>query len=178
MRAVQMSYTKNKMQDLARELYREHGWAMPRGFVRHEKSDPRNFTLAEWQQCKRAGRDPKKTKEVFQDAWMSSDNRDAFANALKAHGFILAKGDRRGHIAVDHNGEAFAISKYAGIKTKQVRDRLGKPDELPSKDAAHKVAADRVAIRLAETADSVHESPVRNADAPNIWVFTGMLLGI
>jgi hypothetical protein len=150
MRAVQMSFSKNKMQELSRELYHEHGWTMPRGFVRHEESDPRNYSLAEWQQCKRSKRDPTKTKEIFQDAWAISDSRQAFASALQSHGFVLAKGDRRGHIAVDHNGEAFAISRYVGIKAKQVRDRLGKPDDLPSQNDAHKVAADRVAARLGE----------------------------
>ncbi|MEP6066937.1 MAG: relaxase [Paracoccaceae bacterium] len=150
MRAVQMSYSKNKMQELSRELYREHGWQMPRGFVRHAERDPRNFTLAEWQQCKRAKRDPKHMKEVFQDAWAISDSRAAFANALKSNGLILAKGDKRGHIAVDHNGEAYAVSRYVGIKAKQVRDRLGQPDDLPNKGAAHQIAAERVTTRLEE----------------------------
>ncbi|AEI93106.1 relaxase/mobilization nuclease domain-containing protein [Roseobacter litoralis] len=146
MRAVQMSFSRRKMQDLSRE----HGWQMPRGFVRHEERDPRNFTLAEWQQCKRAGRDPTKTKEIFQDAWAISDSRTAFGNALEAHGFVLAKGDRRGHIAVDRNGEAFAIAKYVGVKAKQVRDRLGDPSKLPSKNEAHRIASDRTIKRLAE----------------------------
>lgn len=68
MKAVQLSFTHTKLQSVARDLYRDHGWKMPRGFVRHEERDPRNFTLAEWQQCKRAKRDPAKTKEIFQDA--------------------------------------------------------------------------------------------------------------
>lgn len=153
MRAVQMSFTRLKMQDLSRELYREHGWQMPRGFMRHEERDPRNFTLAEWQQCKRAGRDPKKTKEIFQDAWAVSDSKAAFASALKAHGFILARGDRRGHIAVDHDGEAYPVSRYTGLKAKQVRDRLGKPDDLPNKSQAHEIAVDRVKARLFELSE-------------------------
>lgn len=168
MRAVQMSFSKRKMQDLSRELYREHGWQMPRGFVRHAERDPRNFTLAEWQQCKRAKRDPKQMKEVFQDAWAISDSRAAFANALKANGLILAKGNRRGHIAVDHNGEAYAVSRYAGIKAKQVRDRLGKPNDLPSKEDAHRIAAERVTARLAELKAEQERSAqekLRNLDA-------------
>ncbi|WHP69402.1 relaxase/mobilization nuclease domain-containing protein [Phaeobacter inhibens] len=168
MRAVQMSFSKRKMQDLSRELYREHGWQMPRGFVRHAERDPRNFTLAEWQQCKRAKRDPKQMKEVFQDAWAISDSRAAFANALKANGLILAKGDRRSHIAVDHNGEAYAISRYAGIKAKQVRERFGKPDDLPSKENAHRIAAERVAVRLAELKaeqERIAQEKLRNLEA-------------
>ncbi len=149
-RAVQLSYTRQKMQEISRELYREHGWQMPRGFARHEERDPRNFTLAEWKQCKRAERDPQQTKEVFQDAWAISDSRAAFAHALEAHGFILAKGDRRGHIAVDHKGEAYAISRYTGVKARKVRDRLGTPDDLPDKANAHEIAAERVTTRLAD----------------------------
>ena len=150
MRAVQLSFTRRKMQNLSRDLYHEHGWQMPHGFVRHEARDPRNFTLAEWQQCKRAGRDPKKTKEIFQDAWAISDSKAAFANAIQAHGFVLARGDRRGHIAVDHNGEAYAVSRYTGVKARQVRDRLGPPDGLPNKAKAHEIAAERVKTRLVE----------------------------
>lgn len=150
MRAVQLSYTKTKLQEVARGLYRDHDWQMPRGFVRHQESDPRNYSLAEWQQCKRAGRDPAKTKEVMQDAWAISDSRAAFAHALKAHGLILARGDRRGHVAVDHHGEAYAVSRYVGLKAKQVRDRLGAPDDLPSKDDAHRTAVKRITERLVE----------------------------
>lgn len=150
MRAVQLSFAKTKLQDVARGLYRDYDWQMPRGFVRHQERDPRNYSLAEWQQCKRAGRDTAKTKEIMQDAWAISDNRAAFANALKAHGLILARGDRRGHVAVDHHGEAYAVSRYVGLKAKQVRDRLGTPDDLPSKEDAHRTAAKRTTERLVE----------------------------
>jgi hypothetical protein len=150
MKAVQLSFSHSKLQDVARDLYRDHGWQMPRGFVRHEERDPRNFTLSEWQQCKRAERDPAKTKEIFQDAWAVSDNRTAFAHALRAHGFVLARGDRRGHVAVDLHGEAYAVSRYVGLKAKQVRDRLGAPDDLPSKEEAHRTAAKRTTERLVE----------------------------
>jgi hypothetical protein len=150
MRAVQLSFTRTKLQEVARGLYRDHDWQMPRGFVRHQERDPRNYSLAEWQQCKRAGRDPAKTKEIMQDAWAISDSRAAFANALKVYGLILARGDRRGHVAVDHHGEAYAVSRYVGLKAKQVRDRLGAPNDLPTKDEAHRTAAKRTTERLVE----------------------------
>lgn len=65
MKAVQLSFTKRRMQDLYRELYREHGWAMPRGFERTQFRDPRNYGLAEWQQAKRADKDPAQLKTMF-----------------------------------------------------------------------------------------------------------------
>lgn len=150
MKAVQLSYSQTKLQSVARDLYRDHGWTMPRGFVRHEQRDPRNFTLAEWQQCKRAERDPAKTKEIFQDAWAISDSRAAFTHALRAHGFVLARGDRRGAVAVDYKGEAYSISRYVGIKAKQMRDRLGDPSTLPDMATARNEAAQDVQKRLEE----------------------------
>lgn len=149
-KAVQLSHDQRKLNDLARDLYLEHGWTMPHGFVRYEDADPRNYSLAEWQQAKRAKHDPAKTKALFQDAWTISDGKTAFAHALKERGYILAKGDRRGHVAVDRNGEAFAISRWTGLKAKQVRDKLGKPDDLPNVSAAHDQAAKLVTERLEE----------------------------
>ena len=150
MKAVQLSFTKNKLNALGRELYLEHGWTMPRGFIRHEERNPRNYTLAEWQQTKRAGKDPAKIKEIFQDCWAISDSKAAFASALKEHGYILARGDRRGFVAMDHNGEAYAISRYVGIKAKQVRERLGDSADLPDARRAQSEAAALVKTRLLE----------------------------
>lgn len=162
MKAVQLSFTQRKLQDVARDLYRDHGWHMPRGFVRHEERDPRNFSLSEWQQCKRAERDPAKTKEIFQDAWAVSDSRVAFAHALRAHGFVLARGDRRGAVAVDYKGEAYSVSRFVGIKAKQMRDRLGDLSTLPDVSAAQREAAQDIQTRLYELR---REEERRKADA-------------
>ncbi|GJL72914.1 MAG: hypothetical protein NMNS01_21130 [Nitrosomonas sp.] len=132
MKAVQLSFTKRKLTELSRELYLEHGWRMPDGLRQSHVRDPRNFTLAQWQQAKRIGKDPKKIKAVFQECWSASDTQSAFASALKEHGYVLARGDRRGFVAVDHRGEVFAVSKWAGIKTKEIRTKLNDEQNLPS----------------------------------------------
>lgn len=151
MRAIQLSFTKRKLQNLGRELYLEHGWQMPRGFVRSQDADPRNYTLAEWQQAKRAEKDPQALKTLFQDCWAISDSQATFAHALKERGYILARGDRRGFIAVDHKGEAYSISKWTGINnSKKVRARLTDMDALPDKTEAHAQAATIVTDRLKE----------------------------
>lgn len=62
MKAVQLSFSKTKLNELARDLYIEHDWQMPRGFVNSKERDPLNFTLEEWQQSKRAGKNPKEIK--------------------------------------------------------------------------------------------------------------------
>lgn len=148
MRAVQLSFTKRKLRELGRELYLEHGWQMPKGFVRSQDVDPRNYTLAEWQQAKRAGKDPGKLKAMFQDCWAISDSQATFAHALNERGFILARGDRRGFIAVDHKGEAYAVSKWTGQKASEVRERLTDMGSLPDKDTAHAQAAKIITNRL------------------------------
>lgn len=136
MKAVQLSFTHRKLQDLSRELYLEHGWRMPEGLADKSRSDPRNFTLDEWQQAQRQGQDPRTIKTALQDAWAVSDNKAALVHALKERGFALARGDRRGYLAVDHTGEAYALPKWAGVKTKDVRARLGEADALPTIDEA------------------------------------------
>ncbi|MEM1152357.1 MAG: relaxase/mobilization nuclease domain-containing protein [Pseudomonadota bacterium] len=148
MKAVQLSFTRRKLQEVARELYLEHGWTMPRGFVRSPETDPRNYSLQEWQQAKRARHDPAALKAALQDAWAASDSRAAFAQALRERGLILAKGDRRGHVAINRDGEAYAISRWTGARAKQVRDKLGAPDDLPDVDQAHDMATKLVTDRL------------------------------
>ncbi len=150
MRAVHLSHDRQKLQDVSRTLYLEHGWKMPRGFVRHQDRDPRNYSLAEWQQAKRAKQSPEDLKAMFQDAWAITDSKAAFGHALQERGFILARGDRRGYVAVDHRGEVYSIPKWVGIKTKKVRDRLGDHSELPNVQDAHAQAARRVTDRLQE----------------------------
>lgn len=132
MKAVQLSHFKNKLQEVSRELYIEHGWEMPEGLMDKRNRDPRNFTLAEWQQAKRIGHNAKDLKTAMQEAWNISDSRKAFERALEDRGMFLAKGDKRGHVAVTYEGEAISIARYAGKKSKEIRDRLGKPDDLRS----------------------------------------------
>ncbi|OSQ46945.1 relaxase/mobilization nuclease domain-containing protein [Thalassospira alkalitolerans] len=132
MKAIPLPHSKRKMQDISRDLYLEHGWKMPRGLAVSGQRDPRNFTLAEWQQAKRIKEDPREIKAAFQDAWAISDSKIAFTHALQERGYWLARGDLRGHVAVDRHGEVHNIAKRVGIKTKEVRERLGEETALPS----------------------------------------------
>ena len=53
---------------------------------------------------------------MFQECWAASDSRQAFASAIQARGYTLARGDRCGYVAVDYQGEVYAIAKYTDIK--------------------------------------------------------------
>lgn len=132
MTAINLPHFKRKLMDVARELYLEQNWKMPRGLIDKTERDPLSFSQGEWQQALRAKRDPKALKAMFRQCWAASDSRGAFAAALSERGFYLAKGDRRGHVAVDWQGEVYAISRWTGVKAKEVRARLGDPSDLPS----------------------------------------------
>jgi len=141
MKAVQLSFTKKKLRDVSRELYIEHGWKMPRGFVNSQERNPKNFTLAEWQQAKRVGKDPRAIKTAIQDAWAISDSKSAFTHAMQERGYKIARGCRRGFVAVDVHGEVYSIPKQANVKTKLVRQRLGNEETLQSvAEAKDKIA--------------------------------------
>ena len=129
--AINLPHFKNKLRDLSRELYLDHGWELPKGLQAGGGKSPLNFTLAEWQQAKRQGLDPREIKQVFQEAWKRSDNLKAFGNALAERGYFIAKGDRRGFVALDVSGKVYSIPKWTGIRAKEAIAKLGSPDKLP-----------------------------------------------
>lgn len=147
MKAVQLSHSKLKLRDVSRDLHIRHDLTMPKGLINSKDRDPRNFSLEEWQQCKRAKRNVHEVRDTFKDCWAISDSKTTFAHALAERGYILAKG-RRGHVAVDHTGETFAVSRYAGIRASQVRAKLGEADGLPSVEQAQEQAAKQITDRL------------------------------
>lgn len=148
MKAINLPHFKFKLRDMSRELFLEHGWHMPRGLLNTAERNPLNFSIAEWQQAKRIKQDPRVIKQIFQECWNRSDSQGAFANALKERGYWLAQGDRRGHVAVDWRGEVFAISKWVGVKAKDVRSRLAGPASLPSVEKARAEIADQYSDKL------------------------------
>lgn len=135
MTAKQLSFFKNKLTSMSRELYLEHGWDMPRGLAERGQRNPLNFTLAEWQQAKRQGVDPRWIKQNIQECWKLSDGPSAFARSLEERGLFLAKGDKRGLVVLDHQGEVYSLPRQLDLKSKEVRARLGDGSDLPSVEA-------------------------------------------
>jgi hypothetical protein len=142
MTARNLPHFKLKLRDISRDLYLEHGWTMPRGLMNSRERDPRNYTLAEWQQARRKGHDARELKATVQECWAVSDSRAAFTQALKERGLTLARGDRRGHVAVTHDGDVLSVARFTGKTAREVRARLGKPDDLPGvEEAKRQIAA-------------------------------------
>lgn len=138
MKAINLPFYKMKLQDISRQLYFQYGWQIPKGLLNRQERNPLNFTLTQWQQAKRAGEDPKLLQKLFQDCWAVSDNRASFEQALNGYGLHLAKGDKRGFVAIDYRGEVYSLSRWLKVKTKALKERLGDPDRLP---AAREVTA-------------------------------------
>jgi hypothetical protein len=105
---------------------------MPRGLQDRRLRDPLTFSREEWQQARRVGLDPREIKTVLRQCWETSDNRAAFERALKERGFWLARGDHRGFVAIDYLGEVYSLSRYAGVKVKELAARLGDREQLRS----------------------------------------------
>lgn len=131
MKAINLPYFKNRLTELSKELYLENGWALPEGHRTNDWKNPLNFTLAEWQQAKRAGLDPREVKQIFKEAWERSDNLATFRHALEERGYYLAKGRRI--VATDLFGEVLSVARWTGVKTEDLTQRFGrKGDNLPS----------------------------------------------
>ncbi len=168
MKAINLPYYKTRLKEVSKELYLENDWQMPRGFVDSKARDPRNFTLAEWQQAKRAGWHARDLKAMMQECWAASDSKAAFQHALTERGITLAKGDRRGHVAVTHEGEVLSVARYTGKKAKEVRAKLGEPDQLPSvEEAKAQIARDmgNAAMRHIREARDIHRKEMAPLNA-------------
>lgn len=142
--AKQMSFFKTKLTTLSREIHLERGWDMPRGLIDSASRDPTNFTLAEWQQAKRQGVDPRWIKQALQDCWKRSDNQTSFERSLEERGFFLARGDKRGFVVLDHGGDIWSLPRMLGLKTRDVRARLGEGETLRSVADAQKQIGKRM----------------------------------
>ncbi len=157
MTARQLSFTKRRLMDVSQELYLRHGWDMPKGMLDRAAKNPLTFTRDEWQQAQRTKQDPKIIKALFKDCWERSDSVDALKAALEARGYYLAQGDRRGVVAVDYRGEAYALSRWSGVKSKDVTARFKGADALPSVEDQRQKIAGLVADNLRDHKKQLEE---------------------
>jgi len=138
MKAIRMSHFKRKCAEVSRLLYLRHGWDMPAGFKDFRLKDPFHLTTAEWQQNLRNNIDPKDIKAMCQGAWKQSDGALEFQQALQQKGLFIARGDRRGFVVIDAGFKVYSLSRYSGIARKDIKERLGSPELLPSVEVIKK----------------------------------------
>ena len=148
MRALDPGLFKFKLKEISRALEDELG-------LMRVSSDraPDNRTLApgrnEFEQARRLGTDLKAIRNTIRECWEQSDTGRSFAAALDARGLILARGDKRDFVVIDHAGGDHALSKrITGATSAETRARLtdiGRA-QLPSVDAAKAMQQERVRI--------------------------------
>ncbi|AZV79425.1 relaxase [Parasedimentitalea marina] len=146
MTARTQPFYKNRLMDVSRILYLENEWDLPKGLIDRSMRNPLNMSREEWQQAKRTKQDPRLVKAMFRECWRSSDSEQALVSALKERGYTLARGDRRGVVAVDFRGEVLALARYADVKSKDIKDRIPEPEKRPSVDQAKA----QIAVRMTE----------------------------
>jgi len=132
MTAINLPFFKRKLMEVSRDIYLEKGWLLPAGFLDHERRDPLNYSLQEYQQAKRMDRNPKFLKAALKACWDKSESQDQFNTELNKHGLILARGDRRSYVAVNMTGEVLSLSRWLDVKSRELKARLGDKDTLPS----------------------------------------------
>ena len=155
MKAINLPYYKNKLNEIAKDLYLEHGWDLPTGFLDREMSNPLNYTQEEWQQAKRINEDPRIIKAALHDCWAKSSTKEAFERSLEKRGFYLARGDRRGYVAVDWRSEVFSLTRTLKVKKKELQAKLGDTSELPSVDEAKQTIDQKLAAQVQQLTGSI-----------------------
>ncbi|MEL6450720.1 MAG: relaxase/mobilization nuclease domain-containing protein, partial [Pseudomonadota bacterium] len=140
MTAINMPHYKRKLTRQAHQIYLKQGWDVPKGFERFEERDPLNTSRQEAQQAKRTGLDRAVLKAMFQGCWEQSDSGTTFTAALQSRGYVLARGTRRGVVAVDAEGKVWSLSRWCGVKPRELARKVGDLDRLPDVDAATALA--------------------------------------
>lgn len=146
--AIRMSHFKHKLMDISRYQFLKHGWKLPEGMKRAADRSPWHLSREEHRQAVRLSEDPKALKALFKGAWEQSDTLKTFAAALQERGMLLARGDRRGFVALDMAGGIYSLTRWIDIGTRELKARLGKPETLPSVEQAKAFIAERMGENL------------------------------
>lgn len=133
-RAIDLAFTRNRLTELAGEMFERIGLEAPEG-IKNFKSDrpsrasEKNLPRAAAQQAKRMGFDAEQIRETVTEAWSATNTIPGFIGRMEDVGLYLAQGDRRGFVLIHHTGAVFSLSKFSGAKAKDIRARLGSPDQ-------------------------------------------------
>jgi len=152
--------------DEAKTLQKGKGLAAEHAEASHEKApaDALHKTGGEMTEAQR--------KDQIASIRKSCDNAQTFKNALEAAGYVLAKGDKKGFVLVDVNGEGFSLSEYlAGdIKGKDYKAFMAPIDRhaLPGVDEAKAIQERRQQETTVKAEKSLQEaSKFLSPEAPS-----------
>lgn len=149
MKSVSDSHNYRKHEEVARDLERRFGHEKVQGA--HAERDgverpDRTPSRAELRQEERTGIKGADVKAEVTEAFKASDNAQAFQAALDERGYILAKGDRRDFVIVDHAGGIHSLARRIdGMKAAELREFMAPIDRetLPTTAEAKDLAEER-----------------------------------
>ena len=141
MRAVQLSHDRQKLRSLARELAQEFGLPLPEGLAEDrgtKRTKKNDMTQSEKAQADETGITPGQRRAEITEAFRQSDSAEAFRAALQEKGYVLAHGDKRGHVVVDRFGKVHSLARQIdGVRTRELKKKLASIDgKLGSVDEA------------------------------------------
>lgn len=142
------NYLKHERASLAmeKEFAHEH---IPGKHAKRDREKQPEFPRAasdrnDHQQAERTELTVEERKEQVTALRARSDNAQAFRNALEEAGYILARGDKRGLVIVDEQGEVYSLSRQVtdlkGKEFKAFMDGID-PAKLPTAEEAKAVQA-------------------------------------
>jgi hypothetical protein len=67
------------------------------------------------------------------------------------------RGDRRGFVAVDYKGEVYSLSRWTGVKSKELKQRLNQPERLPDVQQVKIEISQSMSDVLKRHIDTVHD---------------------
>jgi hypothetical protein len=137
MKAISDSLTARIHERTARELEEAFGLAHTDSVLVPGREPGRTRTPEDYAmfRAQDGGLDPRTVTAEVTELWQSADSGKAFAAALAAHGYTLARGDRRDFVIIDPAGDEHSLARrISGARAADVRSRMVDVDRdsLPS----------------------------------------------
>lgn len=156
LRAISDSNDRYKLRDATRELAQEFGLRIKRG-----RKSKEAYELVKSQGHNRDPETSEQRKAAITKLWDTFEDPKQFIIATNKTGYVIAKGDRRDFVILDRDGEIFSLPRQIeAVKTKQIRERLGNGDDLPTVEQAK----EEQKIRRQQEAHEPRKPPQRRVD--------------
>lgn len=134
LKAVHMGNDYYILKSCARDLAKEFELELSYG---ETKAEDRAFDHAQSHGKNRDVETSQQRKETLTKLWHNTKTPEAFHVAALSSGYVVAQGQRRTFVVVDRDGQTHALARQIdGVKTKDVKARLGNPEHYPDVDAA------------------------------------------
>jgi hypothetical protein len=142
--AKRLPFYKERLKKVCRELEEHFGLTR----VPNERESPIKFapTRDQEEQARRLGLNVHQIRDAIRACWDRSDCGRSFEATLAYEGMVLARGDRRDFVVIDHAGGMHALGKrILDASAAQVRERLGDlpREHLPTVEQAKVFAEER-----------------------------------